>query len=216
MRAPGPRSRRGFTLVELMISVVILGMIMSSVALVGISNRRAFDQGAGGANLEVTLRRAVDHVVQELMRAAAISLGPNPLAPAGADDMTYYKIVGVAAGEPVESTLFRLRWEYEEGEIDDGVDNNGNGLVDEGRILYTRDFTEANERTVVICHNVAEYFPGETPNLADDNGNGLQDERGFCLERVGDAIVIRLALTSIVADSGLQTRTIETSVKLRN
>jgi hypothetical protein len=44
----------------------------------------------------------------------------------------------------------------------------------------------------------------------------LEDERGFCLERVGDALVIRLTLERQVSGAGLQARTIETSVKLRN
>jgi prepilin-type N-terminal cleavage/methylation domain-containing protein len=219
MRAARSRARAGaagFTLIEVLLTTLVLGLVLSSMALVGLSNRRAFDQGAGGADLEVQVRRVVDHAVQELRRSGVGVLDPDPVAGVGAHDFAYLKAAGVAGGATTWSTPFRLYWDYEVGEIDDGVDNNGNGLIDEGRVLWVSDFGEPDERVVVICHNVREYLAGETANSADDNGNGLEDERGFCVERVEDAVIIRLTLETTVADSGLQARTIETSVRLRN
>jgi hypothetical protein len=96
-----------------------------------------------------------------------------------------------------------VRFDYEEGELDDGADNNGNGLVDEGCLFWTRDVGEPSEKTHVIARGVREYLEGEEPNLDDDNGNGLEDERGFCLERVGEALVIRLTLERQVSGEGL-------------
>lgn len=216
MRSRPHRSKAGFTLIELTVSVVVLALILGSVGLVSLSNRKAFRQGAGSADMEVQVRRAVDRVVQELMRSGVGVLTPDPVEGTGTDDLTYQKATGAAGGATTWSTPFRLWWDYEEGEVDDGVDNNGNGLIDEGRVLYTRDVGGANERTTVLVHRVREYLEGETANNDDDNGNLLDDERGFCLERVDDAIVIRLTLEHLVGEGQLQMRTIETSVKLRN
>ena len=106
--------------------------------------------------------------------------------------------------------------DYQEGEVDDGLDNNGNGLADEGVLLWTRDLGGAGESTHVICRGVREYLQGEEPNLDADTDNGLEDEPGYCLERVGETLVIRLTLERQVSDAGIQQRTIETSVKLRS
>jgi len=214
-------ARAGYTLVEMMISVVVLALLLGSVGLVGMSNRRAFEQGAGSADLEVQVRRVVDHVVGELIRTgtngAVNVLVPDPIQGTGTEDLAYMKAEGIQNGATDwADTWYRLYWDYEVGEIDDGVDNNGNGLIDEGRVLYTRDLGKASEKTIVICHNVAEYLEGETANNLDDNDNGLKDERGFCIERVDDALLVRLTLETRVADSGLQARTIETSVRPRN
>jgi hypothetical protein len=209
-------ARHGFTTIELMVTCVIMGIVISSVALLGLSNQRAYQSGTASADLEVDMRRTLDYLVQELMRSGASVLLPDPAEGVGGSDVTYSQAIGVAGGATVWSTPFRVRQEYEEGEVDDGLDNNGNGLADEGRLVWTRDVGEPGEHTRVLCHRVREYQAGEEPNLADDNGNGLEDERGFCLERVGDALVIRLSLESSVPDAGLQTRTLSTSVKLRN
>jgi prepilin-type N-terminal cleavage/methylation domain-containing protein len=208
--------RRGFTVLEVMISLTIMGLVISSVALLGLSNQRAYRTGAAGADLEVDVRRALDQLVQEFMRSGASVLLPDPEEGVGGSDVTYAKAVGTAGGVTTWSSQNRVRFDYEEGELDDGADNNGNGLVDEGRLIWTRDVGGPNEKTHVLCHGVSEYLEGEELNLDDDNGNGLEDERGFCLERVGEALVIRLTLEHQVSGEGLQARTIETSVKLRN
>lgn len=210
------KERGGFTVLEVTISVAIMGLVISSVALLGVSNQRAYRTGAAGADLEVDVRRALDQVVQELMRSGASVLLPDPVEGVGGSDVTYAKAVGVSGGATDWGPPSRMRFEYEEGELDDGADNNGNGLVDEGRVIWTRNAGEPNESVHVLCRGVREYLEGEELNLDDDNDNGLEDERGFCLERVGETLVIRLSLERQVSGEGLQTRTIETSVKLRN
>jgi prepilin-type N-terminal cleavage/methylation domain-containing protein len=213
MRRKG--ARHGFTLLELMVTCVIAAIVIGSVGLLGLSNQRAYQSGTASADLEVDMRRTLDHLVQELQRSGASVLIPDPAEGVGGSDVTYCQAVGATGGATVWSKPFRVRLEYEEGELDDGLDNNGNGLADEGRLVWTRDLGEPNESTRVLCHRVSEYQEGEVPNLVDDNGNGLEDERGFSLERVGDALVIRLSLECRVPEAGLQTRALETSVKLR-
>ena len=80
----------------------------------------------------------------------------------------------------------RFEFVYDPDEVDDGQDNNGNGLIDEGRIVWTRNVGAPDERSVVLCHQVREYLEGEVPNGLDDNGNGLVDEKGLSFERNGE------------------------------
>ena len=112
--------------------------------------------------------------------------------------------------------LFRsLSFEYEIGELDDGLDNNGNGLIDEGRLVLTENAGLTNDRRV-ITRWVAELLEGELDDGLDNNGNGLVDEPGFLVERIGESLIVRVTLQKRDAEGRLMTRTARTSVRLRN
>jgi hypothetical protein len=68
----------------------------------------------------------------------------------------------------------------------------------------------------VLTHWVRELLEGEEENGIDDNGNGLVDERGFCVERFGETLVVRLTLQRADAEGHLLTRTAVTSTRVRN
>jgi hypothetical protein len=109
-----------------------------------------------------------------------------------------------------------IGFEYEPGEVDDGVDNDGDGLVDEGQVVLTRNAGSANATRAVLVKNVAELLQGEDLNGADDNGNGMEDEAGFCLQRDGEVVHIRLTLESVDDTGNVLRRTTETSIRMRN
>jgi hypothetical protein len=97
-----------------------------------------------------------------------------------------------ADGDPVFGPLERLVLEYDEA--NDGLDDDGDGLVDEGRLVWLENPGAAGERRVVLCNDVREYLAGETSDGDDENGNGLIDERGFALDFAGNAVTVRLTL----------------------
>ena len=109
-----------------------------------------------------------------------------------------------------------IAFEYETGEIDDGRDNNRNGLVDEGVVVLLRDAGGANEQRVVLCHGVRERLEGELVNGLDDNGNGLVDEKGFCLQWVDGVLALWLSIELIDGNGMHEVRTLQTSVRIRN
>ena len=123
---------------------------------------------------------------------------------------------GFAGGAPTWSSLTRIGFAYEPGEIDDAIDDGGDGLVDEGQLVMVQDVGTAAERTLVLASSVRELLEGELPNAADDNGNGLQDEGGVSFELVGETLLIRLSLERRDSDNQLLTRTVETGIRLRN
>jgi hypothetical protein len=109
-----------------------------------------------------------------------------------------------------------LSWNLEAGENSNGVDDNKNGLVDEGQLLLTRNYLQANQQSVVLAHRVAKLLEGETKNNVDDNGNGLIDESGFCAFREGNLLRIRLTLQRSLRPGKIIQATVETGVRLRN
>ena len=114
------------------------------------------------------------------------------------------------------SNQHRLAFEYDTGEVDDGVDNDGDGLADEGNLVLRRNDGLANEVRIVLCRGVAELFEGELANGIDDNGNGVVDEAGFNVHRVGDVLTIRLTVQDALGQGVILTRSLETSSRLRN
>ena len=92
-------------------------------------------------------------------------------------------IVTFEDGEEIWGTL--------DSDPDDGLDTAGDGLLDEGPLVWIDDYGQPDQLRRILCHDVAEFLEGEAPgNLADDNGYGLQNERGFCVD-CGSSLVQR-------------------------
>lgn len=210
-------NRRGaFTLLEVMITVVLLGLVLGSMALVGSASDRAFQTSSVRTHLEAQAAQTMERMVTDLRIAAGESLAPA----LGDGDVTswveYRQAVGLDGNKTVLSGTRRLAFEYEAGELDDGIDNNGNGLIDEGRIVLIENLGTAEERRLVLTRWVREHLAGEEPNGLDDNGNGLIDEPGFFLRRSGDTLTLELTLERLDREGRPILRTSRSSTKLRN
>jgi type II secretory pathway pseudopilin PulG len=218
MRATGNgrRARRGLTLVELVISMTMLTVILGAVALATLRGNDAYNTGRTVAELETRAQRIVSQIAQELRGARRAGLVPDPLPPFGSSTLDYQVNTGFAGGAVAWSAPLRISFDYSPGEVDDGADNDSNGIADEGSAVWRRNPGAANEERVVWGNWVREFLEGEVPNGADDNGNGLIDERGLCFQAAGDTLTIRLTLERRDPDQRLITRTVETAVGLRN
>lgn len=215
MRLPvARRTRAGFTLTEALIATALAILLMSSAVLAARGGMGAFRATQGATDAETRVRRALDRAVFELLSAGATELQPDPTGDFGTSELTFRKAVGLAGTVPLWGDPLALEFEYAPGEVDDGDDDDGNGLVDDGVLVLTRD-PGGDERRIVLCSGVAELLEGEIANGADDNGNGVSDEAGFNVHRVGDVLWVRLSVEES-AESGTLVRTLETSVRLRN
>lgn len=203
---------RGMSLVELMVAVCILGTVLGSMAIVSRSGKDLYESGSLRSDLRTRTSRALERIMAELRVADAASLDGFAETPFwdGRIDFDRVESVSTADGS-VDWTSVRLAFEQVPGEADDGVDNNGDGLVDEGRVVLTVGSGTANEQTVVLCTGVSRLAEGEAANGEDDNGNGLIDETGLSFERSGDTVTVRLTLRR-----GDDTCTLATSMLLRN
>lgn len=217
MRIPRNHSRAGFSIAEVLISVTIAAILATSATMVAAQSYVAYKTTNLNSTLESNLRRSLDRVVRELMSASFDRLTPADLDDDfGADDIVFQEAAAIVDDEIVWGNARRLTFEYEDGELDDGVDNNGNGLVDEGMLVLTRNDGLAAEQRIVICHHVSELLEGELDNGDDDNGNGVIDEAGFNVHRDGNVLTIRLTLEQASEQVGTVQRTLSTSIRLRN
>ncbi len=216
MRArTGKSTTAGMTLIEVMISTGLLFAVIAAAASLAMRASSTYEQGAARADVDQRAHRAIQLIVREFADAGRAGLTPEPLAPLGSATLDYRRADGFN-GTVTFGPQMRIALEMENTELDNGLDDDGNGLVDERRVVRIENPGALDERRKVICHDVAEYLGGEEPNGVDDNGNGLIDERGLSFEVQGDVLTIRLTLEAM-GEGGIRLeRTVQTSVRVRN
>ncbi|MFN0009124.1 MAG: hypothetical protein ACKVXR_14570 [Planctomycetota bacterium] len=217
----GARSRAGMSLVEATIAAAITAVILGAIGRAALSGQSSATQTMVATELETQARGVVDRIAEELVAARTTGLNPSPTGTFGSSTLTYQKCTGYAGGVATFGTNQRIRWVLEPTEIDNGADDDRDGLIDEGMVEFTRDLGAGTQRIVRWARGVREYLARETPNVADDNANGLIDERGLSFSLTGRVLTIRLTLQGIAekgegASGRILTRTVETSVRLRN
>ena len=206
----------GFTLLEMMIASVVLSVLVGGIYMVLTTGVLAYGSGITDADLEQQTGRALDRIVEEISMSGSDVLFPMPNPPLSSSQLTYQTNGGFDAGSINWGGTSRIEFRHASDDPDDGVDNNGNGLVDEGIVVWVKDPGGANERLVVLTHWVREYLEGEKPNGMDDNGNGLVDERGLSFDFVGGVLTVRLTLERKDNTGRVHGRTCEVSVTPRN
>lgn len=203
--------RAGFSMIEILIALTLFAILSASALQMAITGSGAYRLGVAVANLEMRTGRAVERIVRELYTAESASL--TPANPNGGDSLTF----SVPAATPVPVTF---RVELAPLEIRNGIDDNGNGLIDEGVLVRISDLGTANEQRMILARGVADLLQGEIANGADDNGNGLDDEGGLAFTvQTGSAknsITIRLTLQAVGPAGEVLERTATTTVVLRN
>lgn len=210
------RRRAGHSLLEVMIAAALLAAVIGPVIMIARSGHQAFQTSVVQGELEVRGRRTLDRITRELMSSTVGSMGSFPESPSHEETLDFDQVIDVAEADgAITWGRARIEFQYAPGETDDGTDQNGNGLIDDGAVVLIRD-PSGTPRSTVLCTFVRERIEGEIPNGSDDNGNGLVDERGLCFERTGDTLTIHLTLERVDYDGDIVTRTFETSISLRN
>ncbi len=206
-------SRQGLTLVELLISLVFLATLLLAASSVTDEAKDAFQANSANETLVVRAHASLERMLKPLAEAELASLPPLAL---GGDLLTYRRAVGYAGGATQWGPTTQVSLQFDSGELDDGVDNDGDGLVDEGEVLWLEDPGQPGERRLVLARGVREYLEGELANGLDDNGNGFTDERGFWLDLEGDVLTLRLTLERLDPHGRLLVRSVESSARIRN
>ncbi len=216
MRPPRSTSA-GFTLVEVMITVTLMTVVIGSVLTIGLAGSNAFRTGSVRNEMETSARRCLDRLSHELLSARQGSIAALPETPDWDNEIVFDQFDGVSAADGTASWVpVRLAFRYEAGEVDDGLDNDNDGLIDEGEVVMTRDWGAPDALTTVMCKHIREFSVGETLDGNDENGNQLVDDRGFSFERDGNYLTIRIAVERFDYDGRLMTTSFDTSVWIRN
>jgi hypothetical protein len=209
--------KRGVTILELAISMTLISIIGTSVLLVSSSGSQAMKQTALSALVQSNARAGVSALAARLVGAELTSMLPvDVIAPGSTTSIEYQRIIGFLDGAVAWSNTERIELEPSPTDANDGIDNNGNGLVDECRVVWTQNVGLANESRVVLVAWARETLAGEiSGNNIDDNGNGLVDEAGLCFDYDGRQLNIHLSLE--IPSNGLDyaaTRTVEKTMIL--
>jgi prepilin-type N-terminal cleavage/methylation domain-containing protein len=206
------RGQAGFTILEVIIVAVILTMVLLAGTDVLGTTGAAFGTGISITSLEAKANRLLDRIVAELRQAGVATL--DPAAPAGSPSITYRRGAGYENGVALWGPSRRI--ELRPDEVQDGVDNDSDGVVDEHDIVWVADPGLPTERTVLWAHGVRPRLEGEEPNGADDNGNGLVDEPGLCFRLRDETLIVELTVEGRDPKGRLFVRTATSAVRLRN
>ena len=166
MRVLRNKRRAGFTLIEALIALALMAIVVVKVTMVLNSASEANTKGSAAMALEDQARRVLDQIAYAVMSADRDALFPDPESPQYTNEVTYQVSLGVdengnvvwsdpeSIGLDVNGTkvLWRenpgdpderkVAWcntvrDFLQGEILNGVDDNGNGLSDEQGLTFT-------------------------------------------------------------------------------
>lgn len=167
MRKRTSTTRSGFTLVEALIVATVLGIVLYGVFGVLAASSNSYRHSTANLDMESRGSRLMERLVDALRRSGGTTLTSVPVNPLWTTTLDFQRsqgFEGVAGnwseveGLRVDLAVGSLRWLREpgmvsqaviddvqsvrpllEGEIANGLDDNGNGLIDEPGFCVTRE-----------------------------------------------------------------------------
>ena len=213
--------KSGFTLSEMAIAATIFSFVIGAPALLFLSVNRSYRNESFSSEMDRQARTILDAVSQQLKLSETGSFTPpvtaNLIAPNSITSLDFAQVTGYVGGAAVFGNRERIEFQYTAADPDDGLDNDSDGLIDEGRVVRIENVGLPNQRTRVLGQWVRESLEGEIPNnFIDDNANGLVDEGGFALDVDGNRVNVWLTLERRMSDGTLVTHTARKTIALRN
>jgi hypothetical protein len=200
------RSRSGLTLVEVVLGLALFTTFASAAFMALEASASSYRTETSAAHLDFLARKALDDVAEHLQAADYDSFVPAPVTDPGesATRVDFQCARGFSGGAIEWGPIERLDLEPDASDAPNGLDDDADGLVDEGRLVWIENPGLAGGRRTVLCSQVSASLEGELAgNGLDDNGNGLIDEGGFCLEFTGDRVRVHLTLERCDPDGRL-------------
>jgi prepilin-type N-terminal cleavage/methylation domain-containing protein len=125
------RARGGFTLLELVIATALLSLVLGAVGLVQMRTRDASRASMAREEIETLCRRTLDRITDELQGIGHSLIFPDPSSNLGSSTITYQHPIDVSStGVVTWDNQTSLALQLEPGETDNGLDDDGDGLVD--------------------------------------------------------------------------------------
>lgn len=207
----------GFTLVESLMAVTFLAILFLMVAHTSSRASDAYDEGSLDHQLTTEAHRGLERITAALELARSSTLTQCSNGTLGASTLSFQNPTGFAGNAVQWGPLTTIGFELDTNEVTNNVDDDGDGFVDEGRVVWTEDAGLPTERRVVLVPRVAGLLEGEIKNGGDDNGNGLRDELGLAFVS-NEPFVLTVYLTCQRMDESgrILTKTVETAIRMRN
>ena len=150
------RRSNGFTLIEIMITSAVLGILVIGIYSVLAASQSLYATGITRQEIQDRVRRALNEIAIELRQSssgsgAAITFDTLPSS-AGDDSVVFCVCTGFTAGVTTWSAPITYRTIDGDDDADDGIDNNRNKMTDERKIVRI----QTGRPTRVIADNVRE------------------------------------------------------------
>jgi prepilin-type N-terminal cleavage/methylation domain-containing protein len=184
MRRVAGGLRAGFTLIEVLVTVSLLSLVGANVYMVLADSSRAYEAQTITADTELQVRRTLDRIALAIMGSSADTLWTVEEAPHSAHALNFESNLGMQDGEPVWSEPQQIAlinegtrnvawfenpdmanqrkvvWnkyvaEFAAGETPNGLDDNGNGLIDELGLSFDKQ-----GNSVIIRLTIQRQGPG--------------------------------------------------------
>ncbi len=183
------RMESGVTLVEMMVSVAVLAILLSIVMTILISTNNAYNAEVVIVDLEQHSRWVMDRFVEDVRASVASTRVINVVG----NDVTISmrRNAGYFGGAVQLGNTVTYQTEMFPGEVDDGVDNNGNNLIDERQLVRI----EGASRSVI---------------------SPWVEEGGFVLVDRVTMLDATIRLRNIDGNNNVHQRTMNASVQFRN
>jgi len=191
--------RAGFTVVETVIALALVGLVLTKLMLVVDEARRAHEDESVTMVLDDQAMELIDRISFAIIGSARERLEPTQFAPWTSERIKYEVSLGVEDGEVVWSDPEVIGLEQETGQI-----------------YWNQNEGEVNERRIIWANTVSQMLEDELLNGVDDNGNDLADELGLSFVLDGDSVTIRLSLEKERSKGNKVQVTKETTVTCRN
>lgn len=194
-------ARAGFSALELVIAIAILGLVMGNVVMLQRASGNAYESGVFGSVLEEGADITMDRIALAVMSTSADRLDEVLTAPSFVSVIDYEVVTDVVDGVPVVGVPERIEFH-----------------LDTGKVVWSRNPDEPDELQVTWSKWVPGLLEGEgaVPNNEDDNGNGVVDEQGLAFNRDASQITVHLTLSRMDSKGVEYTRTRSRRITCRN
>jgi len=154
-------SSSGMTLLEISLAIAIMTGVVIAVGKNFLDFSRSFSSLTKLMHSETRAEVVMDRLLDELITGSVTSL--TPPGPIAAQAVEFRKITGIdGSGNALFSNPFHVELVDVESNTADGIDNDGNGLVDECGVRIWEDFPpygpspDASDNPAIICSKLTK------------------------------------------------------------
>jgi prepilin-type N-terminal cleavage/methylation domain-containing protein len=144
-----PPAHRGFTLVEMMVSLSVVILLMGSTFAVLSISMGSYAEGDSVADMETGGRRVLDRIAEDLRPGIMATM--TPTVPAASTSLSLAPAVEYAGGTVVQGTRVGYDLRADPQDPPNGKDDDHDGLIDEKTVVRTEGGVET-----VIAANVKD------------------------------------------------------------
>jgi hypothetical protein len=126
---PSPR-RNGFTLFEVAFYITIIAILGAPLVTLALASARSTTENDVYNKIEERNRTTLHRIEQELRKAIS---GTAVVTDAGRT-LTFTSTIGFDGVAPIPGPQVAFRFVIASGETSNGLDDNGNGIADEGQL----------------------------------------------------------------------------------